>query len=168
MTASSKPLSSLGLTARSGGDPAVTGVTLDSRAVTPGSLFAALPGSRVHGAAFVPMALERGAAAILTDAAGAEMAGPAIRAAGAALIVAVDPRAALSAAAALWFGAQPGVMVAVTNAQRLKQRMSTDGTSTYNTSSFAFAKPTPVRAGNMAWNGTGASSTARTGRPAMR
>ena len=114
MTASSKPLSSLGLTARSGGDPAVTGVTLDSRAVTPGSLFAALPGSRVHGAAFVPMALERGAAAILTDAAGAEMAGPAIRAAGAALIVTEDPRAALSAAAALWFGAQPGVMVAVT------------------------------------------------------
>ncbi len=114
MTPPFKPLSSLGLTARSGGDPAVTGLTLDSRAVTPGTLFAALPGSRAHGAAFVPMALERGATAILTDAAGAAMASPAIRAAGAALIVATDPRAALSAAAALWFGAQPATMVAVT------------------------------------------------------
>ncbi len=109
-----KPLSALGLTARSGGDRMVSGIGLDSRAVVPGQLFAALPGSRVHGATFVPMALERGAAAVLTDAAGAEVCGPAVAAAGAALVVATDPRAALSAAAALWFGAQPAVMVAVT------------------------------------------------------
>ena len=114
MTTPSKPLSALGLTARTGGDPAVTGLTLDSRAVTPGTLFAALPGSRAHGADFVPMALERGATAILTDAAGAGIAATAIRAAGAALIVAEDPRAALAAAAALWFGVQPATMVAVT------------------------------------------------------
>ena len=109
-----KPLSALGLTPRVGGDRMVTGLALDSRAVVQGALFAALPGSRAHGADFVPMVLERGAGAILTDAAGADIAGPAIRAAGAALIVAEDPRAALSAAAALWFGAQPEVMVAVT------------------------------------------------------
>ena len=114
MTLPSKPLSALGLTARSGGDRAVTGLTLDSRAVTPGHLFAALPGSRAHGAAFVPMALERGAGAVLTDVAGAEICGAAVAAAGAALVVAEDPRAALSAAAALWFGAQPDTMVAVT------------------------------------------------------
>ena len=35
-----------------GPDVRVTGVTLDSRAVRPGDLYAALPGARVHGAAF--------------------------------------------------------------------------------------------------------------------
>ncbi len=60
------------------------------------------------------MALERGAAAVLTDAAGAAQCGAAVAAAGAALVVAEDPRAALAAAAALWFGAQPATMVAVT------------------------------------------------------
>lgn len=49
----------------------VTGVSLDSRAVRPGDLYAAVPGSRVHGAAHIRAALERGAAAVLTDAEGA-------------------------------------------------------------------------------------------------
>ena len=31
----------------------VTGITLDSRAVRPGDLYAALPGARTHGADFV-------------------------------------------------------------------------------------------------------------------
>jgi UDP-N-acetylmuramoyl-L-alanyl-D-glutamate--2,6-diaminopimelate ligase len=114
VTGPTKPLSALGLTARSGGDPRITGLTLDSRAAVPGALFAALPGTRAHGAAFVPMALERGAAAVLTDAEGAALCGDAVRGAGAALAVAEDARAALSAAAALWFGAQPATMVAVT------------------------------------------------------
>jgi UDP-N-acetylmuramoyl-L-alanyl-D-glutamate--2,6-diaminopimelate ligase len=114
VTTATKPLSALGLTARSGGDPMVRGLALDSRTVTRGTLFAALPGVKAHGADFVPMALERGAVAILTDAQGADLVTPAIRAAGAALVVAEDPRAALSAAAALWFGAQPDTMVAVT------------------------------------------------------
>ncbi|MGQ0564826.1 MAG: UDP-N-acetylmuramoyl-L-alanyl-D-glutamate--2,6-diaminopimelate ligase [Gemmobacter sp.] len=109
-----KSLSALGLTARSGGDRPVTGIGLDSRAVMAGMLFAALPGSRAHGAAFVGTALERGAAAVLTDAAGAVICGAAVAAAGAALVVAEDPRATLAAAAALWWGAQPATMVAVT------------------------------------------------------
>lgn len=45
----------------------VTGVTLDSRAVRPGDLYAALPGSRAHGAAFAGAAVARGAVALLTD-----------------------------------------------------------------------------------------------------
>ncbi|MER7277354.1 UDP-N-acetylmuramoyl-L-alanyl-D-glutamate--2,6-diaminopimelate ligase [Dactylosporangium sp. NPDC000244] len=51
-------------------DVAVTGVTHSSSAVLPGDLYAALPGARVHGAQFIPEALERGAVAVLTDPAG--------------------------------------------------------------------------------------------------
>jgi len=52
------------------GDVAVTGVTHSSSAVRPGDLYAALPGSRAHGAQFIPEALQRGAVAVLTDPAG--------------------------------------------------------------------------------------------------
>jgi UDP-N-acetylmuramoyl-L-alanyl-D-glutamate--2,6-diaminopimelate ligase len=45
----------------------ITGLTLDSRRVARGFLFAALPGVRVHGRAFIKDAVEAGAAAILTD-----------------------------------------------------------------------------------------------------
>lgn len=81
------------------GEAAVTGVTLDSRDVRPGDLYAALPGSRVHGAEFAAQAAERGAAALLSDAEGARIA----RAAGVALPVLVsesDPRQVLGAVSA--------------------------------------------------------------------
>ncbi|MFT4150074.1 MAG: UDP-N-acetylmuramoyl-L-alanyl-D-glutamate--2,6-diaminopimelate ligase [Paracoccaceae bacterium] len=107
-------LSDLGLTAKAGREARITDVTLDSRAVRAGALFAALPGSRIHGAEFIGPALRMGAGAILTDAEGARIAADALAASDAALIVAEDPREALSRAAALWFGAQPETMVAVT------------------------------------------------------
>ncbi|MES2549062.1 MAG: UDP-N-acetylmuramoyl-L-alanyl-D-glutamate--2,6-diaminopimelate ligase [Pseudomonadota bacterium] len=107
-------LSDLGLTARAGRDPALSGVTADSRAVRAGMLFAALPGTAVHGAQFIRTALEQGAAAVLTDATGARLAAEVLTDTDVALVVAEDPRAALACAAALWFGAQPEVMVAVT------------------------------------------------------
>ncbi|MGQ0611408.1 MAG: UDP-N-acetylmuramoyl-L-alanyl-D-glutamate--2,6-diaminopimelate ligase [Paracoccaceae bacterium] len=107
-------LSQIGLSARGGRDAEITGLTLDSRAVGQGQLFAALPGAARHGADFIAAALERGAGAILTDAAGARIGAAALAAAGAALVVAEDPREALARAAALWFGAQPATMVAVT------------------------------------------------------
>jgi UDP-N-acetylmuramoyl-L-alanyl-D-glutamate--2,6-diaminopimelate ligase len=107
-------LAQLGLTAKSGRDAQVTGLAVDSREVRAGTLFAALPGTRVHGASFIPTALAQGAAAILTDAEGARLAADALAAADAALVVVEDPRQALACAAALWFGAQPATMVAVT------------------------------------------------------
>jgi UDP-N-acetylmuramoyl-L-alanyl-D-glutamate--2,6-diaminopimelate ligase len=57
------------------GDPEkeVTGVSHDSRAVSPGELYAALPGSNVHGAKFAPDLIRAGVDAILTDAAGWEL-----------------------------------------------------------------------------------------------
>lgn len=111
-----RPLSALGLSAltRGGADQTVTGLTMDSRAVRPGFLFAALPGTRVHGAAFVETALRLGAVAILTDREGASLAAEALAATDATLILAQDPRATFAGACALWFGAQPAIMVAVT------------------------------------------------------
>jgi len=107
-------LSELGLTARGGRDPVITGLSVDSREVKEGHLFAALPGSRVHGGEFIQYALRMGAAAILTDAEGARIAAGELAGSRAALIVTDDPRQMLAFTAALWFGAQPKVMVAVT------------------------------------------------------
>lgn len=109
-----RPLSELGLTARGGADPLISGLEVDSRRVGEGVLFAALPGSQVHGAKFIPAALEQGATAILTDAAGAQIAAQPLEASHAAVVIVEDPRQALAYAAALWFGAQPQTMVAVT------------------------------------------------------
>ncbi|MDL5156882.1 UDP-N-acetylmuramoyl-L-alanyl-D-glutamate--2,6-diaminopimelate ligase [Actinomycetospora termitidis] len=52
-------------------DGTTTGATLRAGEVRRGDLFAALPGARAHGADFADQALGRGAAAVLTDPAGA-------------------------------------------------------------------------------------------------
>ena len=57
-----------GLTATAGPTNVdVTALVLDSRRVTPGSLFAALPGTQVDGHQFIPKAIESGAAVILCE-----------------------------------------------------------------------------------------------------
>ena len=112
--AQTKTLVELGLTAQGARRTSISGLTTDSRAVRPGHMFAAMPGTKVHGAAFIPVALEKGAAAILTDATGAQLAADALAGSDAALIIAEDPRAALAQTASLWFGPHPDVMVAVT------------------------------------------------------
>ena len=80
-----------------------TGMTHDSRAVRPGDVYAALPGSHAHGAEFAAAAVSAGAVAVLTDPAGARLAAGV----GVPLLVAPDPRAALGAAAAAVHG-HPG------------------------------------------------------------
>jgi UDP-N-acetylmuramoyl-L-alanyl-D-glutamate--2,6-diaminopimelate ligase len=92
-------------------DPDIAAVTADSRAVASGTLFAALPGTKVDGATFIPAAVKSGAAAILcaatADATAADGAGiPVIRAA--------EPRLALAHIAARFYPRQPQVIVAVT------------------------------------------------------
>jgi UDP-N-acetylmuramoyl-L-alanyl-D-glutamate--2,6-diaminopimelate ligase len=49
------------------GDPEIRGLSLDSRRVEPGFVFAALPGTRTDGKKFVDDAVARGAVVILTD-----------------------------------------------------------------------------------------------------
>ena len=112
MRAQARPLSSLGLNARGLVNPQIRGLAVDSRDVKDGYLFAALPGARVHGAAFISDAVQMGAAVVLTDAKGTEIAADAMK--NVAVVIADAPREALSRAAALWFGAQPETMVAVT------------------------------------------------------
>lgn len=107
-------LSQLGLTAVGGKDALITGLSVDSRFAKPGHLFAALPGSDRHGADFIQYALRMEVAAILTDPAGAEIAADALEGCDAALVITQDPRQALAYACAIWFGAQPGHMAAVT------------------------------------------------------
>ncbi len=107
-------LAALGLTAPGGAETRISGLSVDSRDVKPGHLFAALPGSTVHGGEFIKYALRMGAVAILTDRQGAAIAHAELADADAVLVLAQDPRQALAYAAALWFGAQPEVMVAIT------------------------------------------------------
>nr|WP_157551655.1 UDP-N-acetylmuramoyl-L-alanyl-D-glutamate--2,6-diaminopimelate ligase [Kineosphaera limosa] len=93
---------------------AVTGVTLDSRAVRPGDLYAALPGANVHGATFAAQALDSGAVAILTDRAGADLI--AVAGASCPVLLADDPRGLLGAVAAVIYD-QPAtrlVMLGIT------------------------------------------------------
>ena len=51
----------------SGAEATVTGVAIDSRAVSDGDLFVALPGERTHGAQFAEAALQAGAAALVLE-----------------------------------------------------------------------------------------------------
>ena len=69
----------------------VSGVTLDSRTVAPGDLYVALPGTKVHGAAFCADAVAAGAVAVLTDPDGRARA----TATGVPVFVLADPRGKL-------------------------------------------------------------------------
>jgi UDP-N-acetylmuramoyl-L-alanyl-D-glutamate--2,6-diaminopimelate ligase len=89
---------------------AVTGLTADSRAVRPGHLFVAVPGTAADGRRFIADAVERGAAAVLAPEGTAWPAGVPPR----PLIIHACPRQALARLAAVRAGAQPQNVVAVT------------------------------------------------------
>ena len=88
----------------------VIGITADSRAVRPGMVFAALPGARNDGRAFIADAVARGAAAILAPEGTAWPAEASVR----PLVTSPDPRRALALMAAAFYGAQPECVVAIT------------------------------------------------------
>ena len=85
-----------------GGDVLLDGVTLDSRQVRPGDLYAALPGARAHGGSYAAQAAGAGAVAVLTDPAGVEL----MASTGVDLprIVVADPRAVLGEVSAEIYG----------------------------------------------------------------
>lgn len=112
-----KTLKELGLAPNYGvenADQVISGLCVDSRETNPGDLFAALPGTSVHGGDFIQDAMRMQAAAVLTDAAGLEIAKRDVRELDIPFIVVDDPRLVLAKTAARYFGAQPATMTAVT------------------------------------------------------
>ena len=90
------------------GDIEIAGLTADSRLVEAGFLFAAMPGTRLDGAAFAAEAVARGAVAVLArpDAG--------LQAIDVPVIEDADPRRRFALFAARFFGAQPAVVAAIT------------------------------------------------------
>ncbi len=91
-------------------DPILAGLTLDSRKVKPGYLFAALSGSHQDGAAFVADAVKRGAVAIL---AAPDAALPPLDP-GIVVVRDANPRRRVALMASAFAGPQPATIAAVT------------------------------------------------------
>lgn len=87
----------------------ITHITTDSREVREGSLFVAIRGTKIDGHQHVGDALAKGAAAIVTDSA-ADVNAPLT----VAHVSVANTREALSYLAAVYYGAQPNTIVAVT------------------------------------------------------
>ena len=90
-----KLLDGVKLTVKAVQDVEISGICYDTRQMIPGCLFVALPGYKTDGHRFIREALDRGAAAVLCRHA-PEGPGP--------WLVTGDPRAALAAISANWFG----------------------------------------------------------------
>ncbi len=88
---------------------AVGGITADSRAVRPGWLFVAVPGTKADGTRFIPQAVAAGAVAVMTEQVPANPLPDGI-----ALVQVADARRALAHAAARFYPAQPATIAAVT------------------------------------------------------
>ncbi len=97
---------------RDGRDSAleITGLTADSRQVAPGFLFAALPGAKADGRAYIHDAVTRGAVAVLAPTGTRLDPGePPVH-----MILETNPRRAFARMAARFHGPQPATVVAVT------------------------------------------------------
>lgn len=88
----------------------ITAITADSRAVSPGTLFVALPGVKMDGRTFIASAVENGAAAILAPKGTDWPANVPHR----PFVLADEPRHALAVMAATLAGPQPEQLVAIT------------------------------------------------------
>jgi len=80
----------------SGGNPEILGVCSDSRLVSAGSLFVAVPGAARNGHEFIPQAIRSGAAAVVGEQPAAEVGVPYLRV--------PNSRQALAHLAACWHG----------------------------------------------------------------
>jgi UDP-N-acetylmuramoyl-L-alanyl-D-glutamate--2,6-diaminopimelate ligase len=88
---------------------AVAGISADSRAVKPGFLFAAVPGTKADGLAYLPEALAQGAVAVLAQGRPSAPVPDHV-----AFVLVPDVRRALALAAAKFYPRQPGTIAAVT------------------------------------------------------
>ncbi|GAB29735.1 UDP-N-acetylmuramoyl-L-alanyl-D-glutamate--2,6-diaminopimelate ligase [Acetobacter pasteurianus] len=91
-------------------NPEISAITADSRQVKPGTIFAALPGVKTDGRAFIAMAVQNGAAAVLAPTDTQWPTGVPT----CPLILAPNPRHALALMAAVLAGPQPQHLVAIT------------------------------------------------------
>lgn len=128
----------------------VSGITADSRKAAPGMLFAAMPGTRVDGAAFAAGAVAAGAVAVLAadDASLPDLSVPVLRA--------KDPRRALALIAARFYGRQPATVVAVTGtsgktsvADFTRQILTTCGRQTASLGTIGVVKPSGAIYGSL-------------------
>jgi len=84
-------------------DAEVTGIAYDSRAVSPGYAFFAIPGFKDDGRRYIPDALRRGASAVVTSLDGTPDLPTGVPK-GKGFAVVSDPRRALSSAASVFYG----------------------------------------------------------------
>lgn len=89
-----------------GSKVALLGISMNTGDLRPGDIFVAMPGKKTHGANFVPKALELGAVAVVTDAAGAAIVGQLA----VPVLTLENPRAHLGELAAFVYGNVPGNM----------------------------------------------------------
>ncbi len=124
------------------GDPcaSVSGVSLDSKTIEEGELFAALPGHAVHGIYFVAEAIQRGASAILTDSLGTQWLDNSDLVIGIPALQVSEPRACLGEVCKLVYGdpAADIILIGVTG---------TNGKSTTTSMIYQAARATGVSAG---------------------
>lgn len=92
----------------------VSGITWDSREVTPGCAYLALPGERVDGHTFAKAAIEAGAAAVLAMQPLAQEAYDAARTAGAAVLQVANTNQAITDLARGWRTHLTGQVIALT------------------------------------------------------
>jgi len=85
----------------------IAGITADSRAVKPGFLFVAVPGTKADGLVFVPQALAAGAVAVMAERA-TELPDAV------AFVQVQNVRHALALVAARFYTRQPGIIAAIT------------------------------------------------------
>src|SRR5581483_3827447 len=113
----------------------VTGITFDSREVTPGNLFVAIPGTHVDGHEYVADAVQNGASAVVvghrTD-----------EALGVPTIVAENPRAVLAQLACSFFD-DPGAELTIAGVT------GTDGKSTTTTMLWSAWRTGGISCGSM-------------------
>ena len=145
-------LSAAGVAAVPGLPASFTGLSADSRAIGPGMLYAALPGSRRDGRDFIADAVARGAAAVLAPEGTVWPEGvPPVP-----LLTDSEPRRALARLAALQAGAQPGCIIAVTGtngktstAEFIRQLKTTSGEKAASLGTLGVIAPGRVGGGGL-------------------
>src|SRR5690625_1746884 len=101
----------------------VTGISMNSKTIVPGDLYAAVAGARHHGADYIGEALEAGAVAVLTDPTGVQQIPEATP-----YLVVENVRAALADAAALIYG-NTGMVTPQVYGRSEERRVGREGTS---------------------------------------